>query len=289
MRAIPQDFQTHLTQEATTLCTCWRLVRKDGAVFGFTDHDAPLSFLATEFAPQSGFLASQVESNLGLNIDTSEVEGALSLAAITAEDIDRGHYDEARLETYQVNWQAPEQHLLLTVQTIGEITRAGGFFKVELRGLADSLNRVRGRQIQRSCDAVLGQGRCKVNLDDPSFRANGAVTALLSDRLVQVTGLSAFADGWFTGGALRFTSGPLSGLGFTIVSHVGAELELDRPVSPDSGDQVSLTAGCDKSFATCRDKFANSINFQGFPHIPGDDFALSYPNQGGGNDGSMLS
>jgi hypothetical protein len=46
-----------------------------------------------------------------------------------------------------------------------------------------------------------------------------------------------------------------------------------------------LAAGCDKSFATCRDAFANAINFQGFADIPGDDFIAATPVSGGQNDG----
>ena len=50
----------------------------------------------------------------------------------------------------------------------------------------------------------------------------------------------------------------------------------------------TVTAGCDKTYPTCRDRFANVVNFGGFPHMPGNDFALSYPNQGSGNDGGKL-
>jgi uncharacterized phage protein (TIGR02218 family) len=42
------------------------------------------------------------------------------------------------------------------------------------------------------------------------------------------------------------------------------------------GDSLTLLAGCDKSFETCRDKFANHLNFRGFPHMPGNDIALGY-------------
>ncbi len=47
-------------------------------------------------------------------------------------------------------------------------------------------------------------------------------------------------------------------------------------------DTFLVTAGCDKRFATCRDRFANSVNFRGFPHIPGNDFVISYPVAGRG-------
>jgi uncharacterized phage protein (TIGR02218 family) len=56
------------------------------------------------------------------------------------------------------------------------------------------------------------------------------------------------------------------------------------------GDTFTVTAGCDKRFATCRDRFSNGINFRGFPAIPGDDFVTSYAVQGGsGYDGLSLS
>jgi uncharacterized phage protein (TIGR02218 family) len=43
--------------------------------------------------------------------------------------------------------------------------------------------------------------------------------------------------------------------------------------------------GCDKRWATCVGTFANGINFQGFPDIPGDDFLTAVPVEGGRNDG----
>ena len=56
------------------------------------------------------------------------------------------------------------------------------------------------------------------------------------------------------------------------------------------GDAFTVTAGCDKAFSTCHDRFANAVNFRGFPHIPGNDFVISYPVQGEpGHDGSSLN
>ena len=42
---------------------------------------------------------------------------------------------------------------------------------------------------------------------------------------------------------------------------------------------------CDKRWATCVGTFANGVNFQGFPDIPGDDFLTAYPVEGGRHDG----
>ncbi len=55
------------------------------------------------------------------------------------------------------------------------------------------------------------------------------------------------------------------------------------------GDTFIIAAGCDKRFATCRDRFANVANFRGFPHIPGNDFVIAAPDAGAGNDGSSMA
>ena len=49
---------------------------------------------------------------------------------------------------------------------------------------------------------------------------------------------------------------------------------LVKPLA--AGDLFAITAGCNKRFDTCRDKFANTINFRGFPHMPGNDHVLGY-------------
>ena len=48
------------------------------------------------------------------------------------------------------------------------------------------------------------------------------------------------------------------------------------------GDSVVAIAGCDKRFATCRDRFANAPNFRGFPLIPAPEFAFVYAQSGEG-------
>jgi hypothetical protein len=44
-------------------------------------------------------------------------------------------------------------------------------------------------------------------------------------------------------------------------------------------------AVCDKSWRTCRDKFANLFNFQGFLDIPGDDYLAAYASDSPANTG----
>jgi uncharacterized phage protein (TIGR02218 family) len=52
------------------------------------------------------------------------------------------------------------------------------------------------------------------------------------------------------------------------------------------GDGFAVTAGCDKQLATCKQKYANGVNFRGFPHMPGNDFVAAVARPGDpANDG----
>ena len=46
-------------------------------------------------------------------------------------------------------------------------------------------------------------------------------------------------------------------------------------VEPLAGGQVRMIAGCDKSPTMCRLKFANFLNFRGFPHLPEEDWLMA--------------
>jgi len=103
MRTIPQNLAAHLTEGATTLCYCWRLIRRDGTAFGFTDHDRDISFGGTTYAARSGLEAAEATAELGFAVGGGEVAGALVSAGLTEDDISSGLYDDASVETWLVN------------------------------------------------------------------------------------------------------------------------------------------------------------------------------------------
>ncbi len=80
---------------------------------------------------------------------------------------------------------------------------------------------------------------------------------------------------------MTFTSGANSDRAGEIKRHVrsGAVATIELWQAPGApllpGDTFRLTAGCDKQLGTYREKFANSANYRGFPHMPGNDFLAS--------------
>lgn len=287
MKTLSPEFQAHLDGGATTLCWCWRITRRSGAVLGFTDHDVDIAFDATVFEAASGFSASEIRESVGLSVDNLEVESALDSTRLSEAALSAGDFDDAGIEIFRVNWADPAQRTLVRQGTLGEVRRSGSAFAAEVRGLAHYLQQPQGRIFQFACDAELGDGRCGIALDQPAFRAVGTILAAVTDRTFTTSDLSAFAGGWFTRGLLTFSSGVNSGRSGEIkrhaVSDTTATVELWQ--SPGAalapGDAFAITAGCDKQFATCREKFANAAAYRGFPHMPGNDFLASPIRRGG--------
>lgn len=278
MKALSPELSAHLASATTTLCWCWRLARRDGVVMGFTDHDKALTFDGTTYEAASGFTASDIKDSLGLSVDNLEVTGALSSTTLTDGDLAVGRYDDARIEIYRVNWSDTSQRVLMRSGSIGEVRRSGTGFTAELRGLAHYLQQPKGRLLQLTCDADLGDARCKVDLSSPAFRGTGTILSASSARRFTVSGLAEFENGFFSRGLFTFTSGVSAGLQIEVKSHMkfGAvdaiELWVDAEGPPAAGDAFAVTAGCDKRVETCKARFSNVINFRGFPSMPGNKF-----------------
>ena len=185
-----------------------------------------------------------------------------------------------------------ENRLLLRAGNLGEVRREGSAFAAEVRGLAHRLNEEKGRLYSPTCDADLGDARCGVDLENPAYRGEGTVAAVEGTGLVRVSGLDAFDDEWFARGRLQWTGGANTGLAVEVKEHraeagetrISLWQSMPEPIA--EGDTFAVTAGCDKRFETCRNKFANGLNFRGFPHMPGNDFVVAYPAAGEpGHDG----
>lgn len=294
MRALPEALQAHLDSGATTLCWCWRMTRGDGVKLGFTDHDRDLNFDGTDFEAATGFTGTEITGSVGLNVDNLDVESALRSDRLREDDLAAGLYDNAVVEIFRVNWQAPEQRVLMRYGNLGEVSRGSTHFRAEVRGLAHELQQPKGRVIQYSCDADFGDARCTVDLDNPAFKGEGAVTGLFDARRFTVSGLVSFAQDWFARGLLTWTSGANAGLKAEVKLHskggsaVSLELWQAMPKPVETGDGFAVTAGCDKSARTCFLRFGNLDNFRGFPHVPGVDFALAVPERGKKNDGKSM-
>lgn len=284
----------HLRTGACFVARAWSVTRSDGEVFAFTDHDLDLSFEGITYVASAGMTAQTLQQTSGLAVDNTEALGALSHGSLEEADILAGRFDGAEVRAWLVNWQDVSQRKLQFKGHLGEVRREGHGFHAELRGLTEALNQTQGRCYQKTCTAVLGDTGCAFDLTTPGYQVEVPIDRILDRAQFRFSSLPGFELGWFERGQLKV----LTGAGESLVGWIKRDrlddtdrvIELWSPLRSDlqPGDMIRLTAGCDKRAATCRAKFNNLINFQGFPFLPGEDWLMSVPSQGKLNNGGSL-
>lgn len=268
-------FSDHVATGNTTLCYCWIITRRDGFVLGVTDHDEDVVLNGTTCVATVGMVTSTISTATGLDPDDAEVTGIVDNDLITEEDVRAGLYDDATADLYHVNWEDPTQFRRIISGTLGKSTEAdSGVFNVELLSVKNILLQAIGRTYQRTCDTKLGSPACGVNLSDPAFTGNATVTAI-DGAVMTVSGIGGFDNGWFTLGLLVTATGYEAHVKNHNIDSIELWREPDVTITP--GDVVQLVAGCKQDIGTCRDKFNNIENFQGFNLIPGNDKLNEYP------------
>ncbi len=286
-----EELKAHLSSGVTTVCRAWAITRRDGVVFGFTDHDMELGFEGLSFRADTGLSAMALQQSTGLSVDNSEALGALSDASIREEDIEAGRFDGAEVRAWLVNWQDISQRQLQFRGSIGELRRSGGAFQAELRGLTEALNRPLGRVFQKPCTAVLGDATCRFGVDTLGYFDERAVETVSERSIFRFVDMPGYDAAWFERGQVIVQSGAAIGLSGMIKRDYfdGSErvIELWHPIRANvvTGDVIRLVAGCDKRLDTCRLKFNNLLNYQGFPDLPSDDWLLIQPDQSGEGSG----
>ena len=289
-----RGLQAHTARGLTTLCHAWVIRRTDGVTFGFTDHDMTLEFDGITFRADSGLTSLALAQTTGLAVDNTEALGALSNACIREDDIEQGRFDGAEVQAWLVNWANPVERELQFRGTIGEISRADTGFRAELRGLTEALNRPLGRVYQKPCTAVLGDIACRFDTGQEGYSDTIKVREVKDAREFSWKGFLTFEPDWFTRGRLEVVDGAAAGL-WSVIKHDRIVdktriIELWEPIrgAVEPGDTIRLVAGCDKRVETCRLKFNNFLNFQGFPDLPSEDWVVAVPRSSGTNSGGSL-
>lgn len=266
-----------LDGDLTSFALCWQVERRDGVAMGFTAHDRDLVVDGFRYRAGPGVTPSSIDNGDPLEADAFEVAGALTSGAISEADLLAGRWDGAEARLWAVDWSDPSQAILLARGEFGAVAIERGGFTVELKGPAAKLDRPVAEETSPMCRAELGDRRCGVDMG--GRRLIASIISADHDR-VELSVTEPVPNGW-AGGRLRWLDGQNAGL--TGIIRASGETEVilvePPPFSPEAGQCVEVTEGCDKRFATCRDRFANAPNFRGEPHLPGIDLLTRYPSE----------
>jgi uncharacterized phage protein (TIGR02218 family) len=206
-----------------------------------------------------------------------------SVVTVTSDNADNGPL------TVDVTYTivSPPILTVLAGWVVGNIERRDLSFKFEARSRAQHLQQQMLELYSSECRAALGDARCGVDLEDSSdgFTHAGSVAAVTEEqtKFVDTTVPDYGSDDVFRFGLVTWLDpdsgdsyqGDNAGLQMEVKRYdpVTKEFELFQPMpyAIQEGDGFTVTFGCDKSKATCADRFDNLVNFRGEPNIPGND------------------
>ncbi|MEL6754431.1 MAG: DUF2163 domain-containing protein [Pseudomonadota bacterium] len=156
------------TNSLHTTCQCWVITRQDGEIVRLTEHDRALRVGEDTYFPGALIEHSSFILTSDLTPGRAEMDGALDSEAFDETDVKAGLWDHARVDVHRVDWRSGEILSHIWSGFFGAIEIRGSSFSVDLISLKSQLSRLIGRAYTRQCDAVLGDGRCGVDLNDPA-------------------------------------------------------------------------------------------------------------------------
>lgn len=277
MKHLTPNFKQHLSESVTTLATCWKIIRRDKKILGFTDHDVSLNIDDTHYEAIAGFSPSTVENKSDMSTDNLDIEGQILSSYITVEDLLAGLYDYAEVTVFLVNYTEPgDGKLLLKRGHVGEVTISKNMFRAEIRGLTQHLGQTMGEVYSPTCRAHLCDKKCKIDIHTVTISAS--VTKTINQKQFIASTLKQ-SNNWFSGGTLNWKTGLNADVSMEVKtfneSRITLSLPMNKPIQV--GDQFTVIAGCDKTVHCCKYKFDNMINFRGEPDVPGIDKILETP------------
>lgn len=217
----------HLAGPVLTLATLVTITRRDGAVFGFTDHDQPLQYAGRSYLPGT-YTPSAIVSTADAAVDNLEIQGLIDGNIITRPDLLAGVWRGARVVVEHINYRDLTQgSRILRTGLIGEVSLGETSFRAELRGLAQMLQQPVGELSTVRCRADLGDARCGVNV--AALTVSGAVTYASADA-------RTFED------ASRTEPGPAGAIAITGITNA-QYAQVTAPAHGRSVGQVVMLSG----------------------------------------------
>jgi hypothetical protein len=82
--------RAHLDEETTRLAAIWRITRKDGQQFFFTDHDRDILFGGDTYRADAGFERTAIRSDAGFAVDNLDLVGVFAEGGIVEDEVRAG-------------------------------------------------------------------------------------------------------------------------------------------------------------------------------------------------------
>lgn len=278
MRTLSSAMQSVLASGVPlVVADLYTITVRSGTVFRWTSAQMPLTISGNTFLVGPPIDRDQATWKLGLNVDSIGVtimdDGSVTLggqalvAAAWKNQFDMASVQIDRFISDSWTNLAPGSVNIFTGY-VGDVQIQGKQIKLTVESSLALLNATFPRAyILPACSNTLYDGICGVSRANYTYTgtvgANPTATSFALSGVIQ-------ADGFFAQGKVTFTSGENAGQTRSVKSYVGGVITLTYPLYavPAQGDGVTAIAGCDKTRATCTNRFNNLSHFRGFPYVP---------------------
>ena len=280
MKTVTPELLAYLnTRTEFMKCDLYELTLQSGLIFRYANYDMDITLPDGRFFSSKGpqfkrdrtILSSEItvdKMNVNVLVDQTDMIGTTPMVQIAHN----GGFDEATVSLLKCFMDTPGV-------VVGAVEMFTGYVDVKDGGGLEMNWEVKSSVQKLNVDYPIGKyyptclyslydAHCGVDL--ASHTATGAVTTVSSyqDFNTSVTAV----DGYYEQGGIEWLSGPLAGVVAPIKTSYAADgrivMLIPLDAAPEVGNTFKIYPGCDKTPATCGDKFGNFLRNRATPYIP---------------------
>lgn len=167
-KTISAQLLADIQANVTTLATLVEIKRQDRRIIRLTNHDTAITFDGNVYDHLQPFTLSSISKGSQFEVDNCTLTVVPDEVTLKRIDFMKGAYDFSEVTVSLVDFTAPDDgRMIVHKGTFGEIKNSEiGAIDITLVGLLKVLDFSVGRIYQPSCDADLGDKRCKVALKE---------------------------------------------------------------------------------------------------------------------------
>ena len=253
----------HTSDGIIAIAYCCKFTLATGEIIGLTDRDSNITIGGIVYNSDPEMNVVMIHN--GKNAGSVEIE----TMAETNTDKPSSSYSLAKIEVFLVNYENVYQRLSVFKGIVHkEVYRSKRLSIYARKELAYELSKKVCGVFSPQCRAQFCDHHCKLN--SAQFTLNGSVEKVLDEHKSFEDSKLVPTNDYYKYGVVKFLTGGNKNLSLQVCSHSGNSVILAAPAPYPitTGTSYSIIAGCDKNFSTCGEKFRNTMNFRGEPHIP---------------------
>lgn len=278
-----------LAGNITTECPIWKIISRDGLVAAYAAHTRatvgrlingapPFTFGGVTYACAPSQSTRDMHK-IGLSPNSTELFGVFD-SVITRVDVENGRWKLAKIVYEYVNY------LDLSMGSTGKMVGVAGkwvpgdpTYTVEFMSNSSLLQQLIGE-----LTSPIDRNNFPAGVVKATWQSVRNIVSVTDRRTFVVDGTAKPNDYWKYGVIFWNTGANATAPGMEIKSSTGNTIQLQLPMpadikgpTPGPADQVTMLAGYDGTRNQIRDRFADAIDMNAEPDLPGINKIFTYP------------